>query len=344
MKIGVFIGTQHPADADIARGLQDHVEQVRVMRESGFDSVWVGQHYLTYPEQFLQTTPLLARLAAEAGPMAVGTNLLLLPLHDPVQIAEQYATMDIITGGRLILGVGLGYREIEYETFGVHAKTRVSRFIEGVDVVKRLWAEDNATFEGKHFRFRNLSIRPRPLQRPRPPVWIGATTDAAVMRAAVIGDAWIGSPLTTLTIARRQASLYAQSRRDAGLPAATELAKCVEVGIAVDRKRAFERAAYALIKYRSYYSWGQGEIAPGDSGADMSIENLAKDRFIVGTPEDCVRGCLEHRDLLGVTHLIVRFNFPRMPQSEILDQIRLFGRTVIPEVRRLPARETSLRA
>lgn len=337
MKIGVFIGTQHPANASMLQALQDHVEQVRAMRDAGFDSVWIGQHYLTAPEQFLQTTPLLARLAAEAGDMAVGTNLLLLPLHDPVQIAEQYATMDVITAGRLILGLGLGYRDIEYETFGVAPKTRVSRFVEGVEIVRRLWTEDNVTFNGKHFRFSNLSIRPRPLQVPRPPIWIGATTDAAVARAGAIGDAWIGSPLTTVTVACRQAELFERARHDAGLPRATERAKCVEVGIAKDRAVAFNRAAYALVKYRSYYSWGQDEIAPGDSGAQFSIEELAKDRFIVGTPDDCVRGCLEHRDRLGITHLIVRFNFPGMPQSEVLDEIRLFGRAVIPEVHRMTA-------
>jgi alkanesulfonate monooxygenase SsuD/methylene tetrahydromethanopterin reductase-like flavin-dependent oxidoreductase (luciferase family) len=107
VKIGVFLGTQHPGDADMRRAFQDHLEQTRALRNEGYDAVWVGQHYLTYPEQFFQTTPLLARLAAEAGDMTIGTNLLLLPLHNPVDVAEQYATLDIVANGRFILGVGL---------------------------------------------------------------------------------------------------------------------------------------------------------------------------------------------------------------------------------------------
>src|SRR5262249_29290594 len=152
--------------------------------EGGFDAIWIGQHYLTFPEQFFQTTPLLARLAAEAGSMLVGTNLLLLPLHNVIDVAEQYATIDIITGGRLILGVGLGYRNQEYEAFGVERRTRAARFEERIEALKLLWAQDRASFAGSYVRFTDVSIRPRPLQTPRPRIWIGAAADSAVERAA----------------------------------------------------------------------------------------------------------------------------------------------------------------
>ncbi|MFQ5972245.1 MAG: LLM class flavin-dependent oxidoreductase [Alphaproteobacteria bacterium] len=335
MKFGVFIGTQHQSGGDIARAVDEHVEQVRAIRESGFDAIWVGQHYLTYPEQFLQTTPLLARLAAEAGEMVVGTNLLLLPLHNPVDVAEQYATMDIIAKGRFVLGVGLGYRGVEYSVFGVDPKSRVSRFTEALEIVKRLWTEDHVTFTGKHFHFSDVSVRPRPLQTPRPPIWIGATTDPAVKRAAVLGDAWIATSLTTLAAMKEQVALYHRTRQEAGLPPAKEFAKCVELYVAEDRQRAFQESApYIMAKYRSYYAWGMAGNVPGRTGADLPMEELVKDRFIIGSPEDCIEGCLEHRDLLGVTHLIVRLNFPGMPQKNVLKTIRLFGREVISALAR----------
>src|SRR5213594_3932060 len=143
MKVGVFLGTQHPADADMRRAFADHLEHTRALAEGGYDAVWLGQHYRTHPEQFFQTTPLLARLAAEAGGMTIGTNLLLLPLHNPVDVAEQYATMDIIADGRLVLGVGLGYRQQEYDALGVDRPTRTRRLEETLELLKRLWTEDH---------------------------------------------------------------------------------------------------------------------------------------------------------------------------------------------------------
>jgi probable F420-dependent oxidoreductase len=334
MKIGVFLGTQHPADTDLRRAFQDHLEQTSTLRDAGYHAVWVGQHYLTHPDQFFQTTPLLARLAAEAGTMTIGTNLLLLPLYNPVDVAEQYATMDVIADGRLILGVGLGYRQQEYDAFGVERATRARRFEESLELLKRLWTEDHVTFEGRFWRVKDVSIRPRPLQRPRPPIWIGAAADPAVRRAALLGDAWISTSVTTYSAIKEQVGVYRRARAEAGLPPAPEYAKCVELYVAEDRQRAFEESVpYIAAKYRSYYSWGMGKNVPGESGESLSLEDLARDRFVIGTPDDVIRECLRHRDELGVTHLIVRFNFPGMSQANVLKAIRLFGNEVIPALK-----------
>jgi alkanesulfonate monooxygenase SsuD/methylene tetrahydromethanopterin reductase-like flavin-dependent oxidoreductase (luciferase family) len=315
MKVGVFIGTQHPGG-------------------TGFHAVWVGQHYLTHPDQFFQTTPLLARLAAEAGDMTVGTNLLLLPLFNPVDVAEQYATMDVIAGGRLILGVGLGYRQEEYEAFGVERSTRARRFEESLGLLKRLWTEDHVTFEGRFWRVEDASIRPRPLQRPRPPIWIGAAADPAVRRAAVLGDAWISTSVTTHSAIKEQLEVYRRARAEAGLPPPAEYARCLELYVAEDARRAFEESVpYIAAKYRSYFAWGMGKNVPGESGERLSLEDLARDRFVIGTPDDVLRECVRNRDELGVTHLIVRFNFPGMAQENVLRAIRLFGQHVIPALR-----------
>ena len=147
MDVGLFLGTQHPEGADIGRALDDHLVQTRAARDVGFSALWLAQHYLTYPDQFLQTTPLLARLAAEAGEMKIGTNILILPLHNVVDVAEQYATLDVICGGRLIMGVGLGYREVEYQNFGVDKRTRGQLFSEQIDALKLLWETDHAVFQ-----------------------------------------------------------------------------------------------------------------------------------------------------------------------------------------------------
>ena len=333
MKVGVFIGTQHPAQADMRQAFTHHLEQAAAIREGGFDAIWIGQHYLTFPEQFFQTTPLLARLAAEAGSMLVGTNLLLLPLHNVIDVAEQYATMDIITGGRLILGVGLGYRNQEYEAFDVERRTRAARFEERIQALQLLWTQDRASFAGTHVRFTDVSIRPRPLQTPRPPIWIGAAADAAIERAARLGDAWIATSVTTFTAITGQVEVYRRARR--------RLAAARDGVREVRRALRGRRSAAGVRRVRAPHGCevplvlcvGHGRQRPGRIGQEPFARRSRA-------------GPLHHRDSGRLhppvpgparrarrNHLIVRFNFPGMAQENVLQAIRLFAREVLPAIR-----------
>ena len=333
MKVGIFLGSQHPAEADMRRQFENHLEQTQVIRDCGYDSLWLSQHYLTFPHQFFQTVPLLARLSAESGGLTVGTNIFLLPLHNVIEIAEQFATLDIISGGRLIFGAALGYRDIEYNAFNVNRRTRAIRFEEQIDALKMLWEQDDATFHGKHVSFENISIRPKPMQMPRPPIWLGATAEPAIRRAALKADAWIATQDATVSTIKDQVALYRHTRSMAGLPMLVEFARCVELFVAQTRERALaDSAPYIAEKYRAYHAWGAGSNVPGMSDAGLTLDDLIKDRFIIGAPEDCVRACIEQRDVLGVTHLLVRLNFPGMPQADILKAVRLFGEEVLPHI------------
>lgn len=334
MKVGIFLGTQHSANADMRQQFEAHVQQTRTIRDCGFDGIWLAQHYLTYPDQFFQPNPLLARLAAESGEMTIGTNILVLPLHNIIDLAEQYATIDIICNGKLVLGVALGYRDVEYDAFSVNRKTRGARFEEQIEALKLLWEQDNATFHGTHVNFDNISIRPKPLQKPRPQIWIGAAADPAIKRAALKGDNWIATSVTTASAMKAQVDLYHQTRAAAALPKTKGFAKCVELFVSESRAKAIEIGGpYISEKYRAYYAWGMGKNVPGVSGEGLPIEELIEDRFIVGSPEDCVRACIAQRDELGVSDLLVRMNFPGMPLDLSLKTIRLFAQEVLPHIR-----------
>src|SRR5260370_25751144 len=121
-----------------------------------------------------------------------------LPPPHPLEVAEQLATLDVITGGRLVFGVGLGYRDAENEAMGLDPRERVGRLVEGLEVIERLWNGEPVSYAGKHFRMRDLRISMRPLQRPRPPIWLAANADARVKRAARLGDARLLNPHPTL--------------------------------------------------------------------------------------------------------------------------------------------------
>src|SRR5919106_6315440 len=142
MKLGFFVTNQYLPGESTPQKIQESVEQVRAAREAGFDLVCTGQHYLSTPYQMSASFPLLARLAAEAGDMEVAATVILVPLHNPVELAESVATMDAICDGRFIFGVGLGYRDEEYTAFGIQREERVARFVESLQVIRRLWTED----------------------------------------------------------------------------------------------------------------------------------------------------------------------------------------------------------
>ena len=146
MKVGLFITNQQTLDTDMVSALDDQFAMVRLARDCGGDSLFSGQHYLNEGNnKQLQMVPLLARLAAEAGEMTIGLGILLLNLHNPVYTAETVATLDIIARGNFIFGVGLGYREIEFDAFGVPKGERVKRLEEYLTLVERLWTEDRVS-------------------------------------------------------------------------------------------------------------------------------------------------------------------------------------------------------
>jgi alkanesulfonate monooxygenase SsuD/methylene tetrahydromethanopterin reductase-like flavin-dependent oxidoreductase (luciferase family) len=335
MKLGIFLNSQHPERDDPARRFAEMVEQVRLARQLGFDSVWAGEHHVTSGFHFFPQLALLHRIAADAEGMWLGTNLILLPLHNPVEVAELGGFLDVVTGGRFLLGVGLGYRAEEFEAFGVLMKERASRLAEGVEIIRRLWREDHVSHAGRFWRFTDASIRPRPLQAPHPPILIGAQVEAAITRAARIGDGWLAVPTPTLDEVSVQMSMFATARQQAGLPPAEHVVRLIEVGCGSDEETAFRRIApYLLEKYASYIAWGMKGVALDPAAPPTEqLKGLASNRFAIGTTAEVTEALLaQHR--AGFTHLTMRMSWPGMPQADILSAIELIGTRVLPEVRR----------
>jgi alkanesulfonate monooxygenase SsuD/methylene tetrahydromethanopterin reductase-like flavin-dependent oxidoreductase (luciferase family) len=333
MRLGLALSVQHrPEDAQAAR-FAEHVEQVRLARAVGFSSVWASQHYLSDPFTYFQPLPTLGRMAAEADGMTLGTGVLLLPLHQPVDLAEQLATLDVITGGRLIVGVGLGYRDAENEAMGTDPRARVGRFVEGLQALERLWSGEPVSFAGKHFTLRDARISMPPLQRPRPPLWLAANTDAGVQRAARLGDAWLMNPHTTLAALGRQLALFHETRRAAGRPTAREVPLLRECCVAPTAAAA--RAAggpFLDAKYGAYRGWEQDKALPADDRWSAAFDELARDRFLLGEPARVAEEIARCRETLGITTLIVRVQWPGMAQADVLRSIRLLGEQVLPRL------------
>lgn len=335
LRFGLYTIPQHPITDSPVRRFREALHQVRLARDAGFDAIATGQHFLSPPYQSLQTIPYLARLAAEAGHMRLVTGVLLLSMLNPVEVAENVATLDIISEGRVIFGVGLGYRDIEYEAFGVERRQRVGRFMEALEVVQRLWTQPQVTFEGQHFRLREAVCTVRPIQKPHPPIWIAANNDGAILRAARLGHAWFVNPHAALPTIERQMALYRQEVARAGHPLPADLPLGRELFIAPTREEAWRIARpYLEGKYQAYAEWGQDRALPGQESFRVSFEELARDRFILGTPEDAIAEIERYHQRLGANFFLFRVQWPGMENYHTLRVIELFGLHIIPYFRK----------
>lgn len=335
MKFGLWLCSQYPLDDSLSARFEDLIAQVRLAAKVGFDSIWTGHHYLMPTYRQFQPLPLLARLAAEAGDMAVGTSLTLVPLHHPVELAELVATMDIVCRGRFIWGVGLGYRDEEFEAFGVPRRERAARFEESIDVIRRLWAGGPVTHDGRFYPLRNAITNLMPVQRPHPPIWIGASSIAAARRAARLGDAVLLNIGATLQSMREHMAAY-RATLD-GLqrpwPAVRTLAR--DLYIAPTDDVAWRLGAPVLeARYRSYGRWGMDRDMATADRLDIPLSQLAHGRFVIGSPATCGEQLQEYVDELDVNYVLLRVQNPGVSQQTALQAIEALGASVFPVLRK----------
>ena len=313
--------------------IQDSSEQVRAARDAGFSLIATGEHFLAAPYQMSNSFTLLSRLAADAGDMQVAATVILVPLHNPVELAESIATLDAITNGKFVFGVGLGYREEEYTAFGVQPGERVGRFNEAMDLIKRLWSDEEVEFNGKYYNVPKTKISTRPVQTP-PPIWVAANNDVAIRRAARWGYPWLINPHATVPMVADQWNRYKAALNEFGNPVPSELPMMREMYVAQDRETAFiESQPFLEGKYKAYADWGQDKALPGEESFSVPYQDLAKDRFLLGSPDDIVSEFRRYAEELGVNHMICRMQWPGMPQEQVLKQIELLGREVIPRIK-----------
>ncbi len=334
MKLGFFVTNQYLLGESMPQKVQESLAQVRAAREAGFDLICTGQHYLAAPYQMTTSLPLLARLAAEAGEMQVAATVILVPLHNPVELAESVATMDAICGGRFVFGIGLGYRDEEYICFGVQRAQRVGRLQEALEVMKLLWTQEEVEFHGKYYQVPRVQPATRPVQQPHPPIWVAANNDAAIRRAARWGYPWLVNPHATVPMVADQLSRYRQALREFGQPVPETLPMMRELYVAEDRETAcVSSQPYLAAKYEAYAAWGQDRALPGNESFTIPYQELSRDRFLLGSPSDVVREIGRYRDDLGVNFLIFRMQWPGMEHAQVMRQIELMAREVIPQVK-----------
>jgi alkanesulfonate monooxygenase SsuD/methylene tetrahydromethanopterin reductase-like flavin-dependent oxidoreductase (luciferase family) len=320
MKVGLFINTQFPEGTSVAERVPEIVRQVQAAREAGFRSLWFPHHWVTYPMQMLQITPVMGYVAAHAQGMTIGPNILILPPQNPMHVAEEAATLDVLTGGNYVLGLGLGYRQPEFDAFRIPLSERAPRFNEAIGLMKRLWTEDRVTHQGRFYSVTDAGIGVKPVRAGGPPLYIAGQAGVSVKRAARVGDAWlivnssgIGSVAPLMRTYRAALAEYGRT--------AAEYPITVECYVGERNATAHEECRGPLeYKYNAYASWGlQGRRA------ESTFEDFARDKFIIGDKVAVKEEIARYHEILGVDHFIMRCQWPGLPVERTLDSIRRLG-------------------
>jgi alkanesulfonate monooxygenase SsuD/methylene tetrahydromethanopterin reductase-like flavin-dependent oxidoreductase (luciferase family) len=317
VKVGLFLNTQFQPGQNVLAAVPDLIAQTRAARDAGFQSLWFPHHYLTGPLQMLQIVPMMAYLAQHAEGMQIGPNILILPLLNPVHVAEESATLDVLTGGNYVLGVGLGYREDEFTAFGMSLKERAPRMEESVALMRRLWSGEKVTHKGRFYEVNDHAIGLKPVRDGGPPIWFAGTAEAAIRRAARLGDAWMIVPSTTLDDLVPQMRVYREAlgRR---VPDCFPMVRECYVG--ASHRTALDECRAALqYKYDAYASWGlSGRQTP-------AFEDLARNRFIIGDAVSVKEEIARYREALGIDHFMMRCHWPGLEFDKSLASIRRLG-------------------
>lgn len=300
----------------------DTVAQALLAEELGYDSVWLPEHHLMAG---YAPSPLLglAGLVKITRRVMLGTDVLIVPFAHPVRLAEDTAVLQDMSGGRFVLGAGLGYRREEFAAFGVPYERRGQVLDESLRIVRRLWTEEDVHFEGRHFTLDGVTVYPR-LDAP-PPLWIGGWADAALRRAARLGDAWFPGPTADLAKVRSRLEVYdAELARQGRVRDELPIFREVWVADGPELLEAGRRPLRAMYE-SDYLAWGHTNVA--------GTQDVARDRFIVGDPEEVAAAVLSLRSQLGVTHLVARMHFHGIAQDAVEASMRLFADSVLPHVK-----------
>lgn len=338
MQLSLFVNPEHPPQDDLRRRVAEHVEQVGMARALGYDGIAVGMHLSYGTTAWFPPLELLTSLAPAAAGMSLATAMLILPLFHPLHVAQQAAFLDIVSNGRLILGLAPGWTEDEFKVLGLQHRQRIGRFVEGLTLLRRLFTEDRVDFRGRHFTAEGLSLALRPVQTPRPPFWLGGSVEKAVARAAEIaepalGDTWVASSHLVDRVISKQSAVFRRRLEELGKPMPAEFPVLRNIVVAEDRRTALAEAGpFLAASYRVFGQWGLFTGPVGAKKEQLELEELIAGRVILGSPEECAEALIALQKESGFTRLVARVQWLGMDQRIVLRTIRLLGETVWPMV------------
>jgi probable F420-dependent oxidoreductase len=334
--VGLFTG-QVPATSDrtFTTEYRDYLDLVKLVESEGLDSAWVSEHHFAGDGYLPALLPLLAAFAAVTERIELGTGVVLAPFHDPIRLAEDFAVVDQLSGGRVICGLGIGWRDEEFRAFDIDVATRTRRLREITEILRHAWNDERFTFEGKHYTYKDVGVTPKPARVP--PIFIGGFVDDAIRRAGRIGDGYISSRAEPKRVAA-SFEMAAEERSKAGLDGPPMVALLQNAYVTTDPDRDWPMVRDGIGHQLGVYAgWRVGTDVPG-----KPLEVIPPDESDIrrttayGTPDEVVaylKPVVEVMSRYPDSHLVLRMHYPGMAAEPAARSIELLAREVAPRLR-----------
>lgn len=332
MRYGVLFSCQDPPGSTIGHPAvyEAALEQTVQAEQQGYEWVNVTEHHVAADGYLPALIPLLTGMAVLTKEIRLSTGMLILTLHHPIRIAEEAAVLDVISGGRLTLGVAVGYREVEFAALGVDYATRGRRFRESLEIMRLAWAGDPFSFEGEIFQIPEVIVRPTPVQRPGIPLWLGGTTEVALKRAVRNGSPCFPGATDEVAVIEQRVARYDELREELAASHPRELV-IPRLCVVADTTDEARRRAFPGIRamFETYQSWG----LPVDFSKALRDWSLLDELVIVGDPERC-SAAVERYAAMGTTDLMLQFAMPTVePAIAAESQARFIAECVPSQAR-----------
>jgi alkanesulfonate monooxygenase SsuD/methylene tetrahydromethanopterin reductase-like flavin-dependent oxidoreductase (luciferase family) len=353
VRFGTYFFLQAPPGRTGAEILPEEVDQMVLAEDLGFDSVWLTEHH--YADYGLSSAPsvLLATLAARTRRIQLGMAVYVIPFHHPLRLAEETASIDILSGGRLIVGLGRGNRAFEFFGHGIPQQENRARMEEGVEVLLQAWTRERVNYRGTYWQIDNVPIYPKPLQKPHPPLAFAITSPETIAWAAQHGYAMLSSGLgTPLAALANNRDLYVNGLRESGY-SQTDIDRLLKRWVVTKHVYVAPTDAEALAEAREPQMWYRDSFirsmsAEGLPGLHESVykaaeatiarlsaqtwENLVENALIIGSP-DTVAAKIAQLEQHSVGEVVCWMNFGGIPPVKVRRSMRLFAQEVIPHFR-----------
>jgi len=341
MDIGTFLLMQSPSKASsqeiYARGL----EQAQAAETLGFRNCWLGEHhfstygYLSRPAQFA------THIAAKTTTLRVGTAVIVVPLHHPLVIAEEIATLDLLSGGRVDIGFGRGYQNYEFERFGLDLEQAKNRWDESLDIILSALKGTAFSYDGKHYKVPDTVVFPQPRQAPHPPIWIVAQSPYALEAAVRRGfDVLTGGFGVTVDHLATFGKMFEEVVAKVKPPKKPRVGVQRAIYVAVNDADARDAAEHALwnmrvtLSLRNHYEQVEnGKAIPVMPKSEPSIDDLIERYLVIGSPETCIRQIKRLQAVMGISHFNCSFWFGDLDQKRVLRSMERFSKEVMPAIR-----------
>ena len=340
IKFGTFLLMQSPSARSSQEIYARAVEIAQAAETLGFRSVWLAEHHFSTYGYLARPAQLATYIAAKTTTLRVGTAVIVVPLHHPLIVAEEIATLDQLGGGRVDIGLGRGYQYYEFERLGLELDSARGRWEESVDIILKAFSGKPFTYDGKFFKIPETTIFPQPLQRPHPPIWVTAQSpdsiEAAVRRGFNVLTGGFGVSIERLAEFRK---LFDKVVAQTG-GTAPEIGVQRAVYVAesdADARQAAEEARWNMrvtLSLRNHYERVEdGRAIPVPAPNEPSVDDLLQRYLVIGTPDVVIRRIERVRELVGISHFNCSFWFGDMEQPRILRSMERFAREVAPAFR-----------